>query len=298
LLAEYKNNQNNKYPSQIHPNYFDSESKSTTPFAYATNPQPTTQKMAANKNENESGNFPGLYVRYTDILLKVESKNKESVLQFQFFRFLIMWGLLMAAIELNTRVTHDYQCFTAMQESYGERKFLSPVKYEDGNKDTKYHNHATIATHKDFWSWMKQIVVPETFDFERKMSGQVGQKLKKARYVAGGQNQLLWGVRLRQQRVMQAKDISNTGRGSRLARARRSCPISSVILQAGVVGPQDCIPHYDAISSDNNPYGGIILNKTTGTYFKNQNKSLYEWKNDVGAGTSSPGGYYTHGNDG
>jgi hypothetical protein len=77
-------------------------------------------------NDSSSDDFGGLWVRYTDILLIVESKSKDRVLRVQFFRFLIMTGLLFSAIELNTRVTPDFQVFRALQDAFVERPFLTP----------------------------------------------------------------------------------------------------------------------------------------------------------------------------
>ena len=131
-----------------------------------------------------------------------------------------------------------------------------------------------------FWSWINQIVVPQTFAIQRSMSAVQGHAFNKSWYI-GGQNQLLWGVRIRQQRVIQA--------------SAANCPISPIAIKSGILGSKDCIPDYSESTTDKVSYGGLLVDKMSGNITKN---SLYEWKDTLGGATRPRADYYAHGDDG
>jgi hypothetical protein len=154
-----------------------------------------SKNPAANQNQGE---FAGMWVSYDDVYQKVDTQSKIQVLQCQFIRFLIFGGLLLSAIELNTRVTPDFEVYRSMQETYLERPFVADSFHQT---DTTYKNFAEIKEPNEFWMWINSIVMPQSFDHEKKVTPTGGHKFTKAWYV-GQHNQLLWGIRIRQQRTV------------------------------------------------------------------------------------------------
>jgi hypothetical protein len=232
------------------------------------------------KDKLNKGMFANKWVRYTDIVTTLEKKKKEGVLQVQFIRFLLFFGLLMGTIQLSTRVTEDYHVQKALREAYIEGTYLDP---ENHSNEERYQTFHDINGVDDFWQWMETIVVEHTFKHEKTLTSKVGQKLKKGWYI-NNENQLLWGVSIRQQR-------------RRKASVTKDCKISAVATESGILGPKDCILEYvGGTSRQINGYGGLVVHQinesnTTTNY-------LYEFQENTGAGSLNPGGYYDHGPDG
>ena len=72
------------------------------------------------------------------------------------------------------------------------------------------------------------------------------------------------------------------------------CPVASIVLDAGILGKNDCKAEYEARISTASTvadvgYGGIRKDNTTGM------TQLYEWTADTGAGYQRPGDFHNHG---
>ena len=72
------------------------------------------------------------------------------------------------------------------------------------------------------------------------------------------------------------------------------CPVASIVLDAGILGKNDCKAEYEARISTVSTvadvgYGGIRKDNTTGM------TQLYEWTADTGAGYQRPGDFHNHG---
>ena len=155
-------------------------------------------KKAKKPTDLNQGEFSNMWVSYDDVYQKVDTESKVQVLRCQFIRFLIFGGLLLSAIVLNTRVTPDFEVYRSMQETYLENPFLVETSAQ---ADTKLKMFSQIKEPSEFWSWINTVVVPQSFGHEQEVTPTEGHKFDKAWYV-GKQNQLLWGVRIRQQRTV------------------------------------------------------------------------------------------------
>jgi hypothetical protein len=97
------------------------------------------------------------------------------------------------------------------------------------------------------------VLIPEVFNKPKQLTGKT---LKQAYYLSDS-NQVLWGIRFRQQRV---KNSAKAG----------DCYIPEVIVNSGIVGETDCTFQYTEEFKSLESYGGTTIN----------NKPLYEYSQD------------------
>ncbi len=104
----------------------------------------------------------------------------------------------------------------------------------------KYHRHYRIL------QWVDQVVIPQTFAKSKPLGE--GAARASAQYIAES-NQVLWGIRLRQARV-------------RSPSTALDCAIPQSILNAGLLGQNDCILAYDHdLTKETRGFGGKTLDK-------------------------------------
>jgi len=98
--------------------------------------------------------------------------------------------------------------------------------------------------------WTEQILLPEVFKTPKQVSG----TLLSESYYLSESNQVLWGIRIRQERVKKTSVSTD-------------CYLPKVIVESGIIGETDCTHEYNAEYKSMAGYGGrTTSNKPLYTY--------------------------------
>jgi hypothetical protein len=202
------------------------------------------------------GEFKGKWVKYEHIVDKVNVQDRTETLQIQMIRFLIFFPLVVLNVTLTTNIHAEHAINTAVLDSLLKVEFMRPdTSVTDSLQYSGFMKYTDIHTKEEWWSWVEQVLTPTMFQEPAVLSNG-----KEAEHIAEN-NQVLWGVRIRQARVQPPSGDS--------------CDLPEAIAGSGMISMSKCVLAYDENNKETAHFGGIMTEEFGST-------QLYQYETITG----------------
>eukprot|EP00949_MAST-11_sp_MAST-11-sp1_P002659 g2659.t1 len=196
----------------------------------------------------QMGDFRGKWVSFDRLLSQVLNAERNFIVKWEAFRFICFMCIFAPFLLLHYNVPELYD----VQETLSNHIVNAPIP-ETGRMLSE------IQSVDHFWDYIERVYIPAVYSPIRNSSG--------TRFAVGSFNQVLWGVRFRQQRVRKVSGES-----------QNACGLPLAIHESGIVDGNICSQSYTETTIDTTTYGMPGL--------RNSSLFRYTWMNaeQTGAG--------------
>jgi hypothetical protein len=185
----------------------------------------------------EMGEFRGKYIMFDRLFFEVDKAVSSKHLRREMLRFFIFIITFLPFVIMNNSVSQSFAAENTMRETFQKALFRTST-------DTLI-SFDEIDSLDNFWRWADLVLLENLYSNKATATGPHAVKEF---------NELLWGVRFRQNRVKRVDD----------------CDVPSVIKSTGIVDLSKCASDFSLQTMDVAPYGGLLKPPS--------NVSVYTWK--------------------